>query len=287
MRDDPERRTTRAAHPNTTRGSDRARDPGCTRSSPSARSRARALGASGALAATALALLVLAGSVSASAAPGAGVTVVAPYSGTAVHSESHSALGCASASAPNAPRFVLKTGVATMTEQGTATTCAKDNGTSLASADGTAGLSFVEPWNVSTGNGSNGSSSALVAHWTIDWTSSVTVSGNGTLRYALADTLVGLRITVVDLTANRTVGTASWYHDVQFNLTHGSQYRNVSRQVALALNAKLLSGHLYEITTEISGIVTTEVQGSGARTVTTTLNLATLGDRGVLESIDL
>jgi hypothetical protein len=242
----------------------------------------RALEASGALAAVALALLVLAGGVSA-AGPGAAVKLSAPYSGTALHSQSSTYVGCASATDPTAPHFALATGDATMQERAAAQACTTTNGSSTATGDGVAGLYFVQSWNI-TGNGTG---APLVATWSLVWTSSARVSGNGTLRTELAETDVVAVFTIVDLTTNQTIGTASWSHPTAFNITRGSQSVNDSSVVRLSIHGTLVAGDQYSITTTVSGQTTSSALGTGNRTVTTQLNLANGGNKAVLESIKL
>lgn len=246
--------------------------------------RIRVLGASGMLAATALAILLVAGGTGAAPLGGSSVTLKAPYPGTALHSQSSSRAGCATTSDPTAPAFVRATGSARMVEKASATTCTLANGTSAASANGQAGLEFREPWNVSS---TNGSASKITATWSILWTSTVSVTGNGSLSAVIEETDVVATFSVVDLTTNRTVGTASSSHATPFNLTRGAMSINGSAVVRLTIHAALVAGNLYEITTQVSGQVSVEVQGSGARTVSCLLNLATLGDGAVLKSIRL
>jgi hypothetical protein len=234
---------------------------------------------------TAVAFLLLAGAVDA-ATPAAAVTITAPYPGTALHSQGQSLVGCASASDPSHPHFALASGLASMTEKSSATTCPVANGTSDGAAAGTAGLTFVEPWNVSSPNGSGGAAK-LVATWSLVWISSVRVSGNGTLSGETEETVVSATFTVFDRSTNQTVGTASWEHPTLFNLTRGSASANASATVKLSFRASLVPGDVYVVTTEIFGEAYSGAQGSGARTVTTTLDLATGGAHAYLDSIQL
>jgi len=242
------------------------------------------LGASGALAAAALAILLVAGGTGAAPVGGSSITLRAPYTGTALHSETTSRVGCATTADPTHPHFARTTGAARMIEKGSATTCSLANGTSAASAQGEAGLAFQEPWNVSS---TNGSATKLTATWSIVWTSTVAVTGNGTLRSEIEATYVEATFSVFDLTTNRTVGSASWSHSTPFNVTRGASSVNGSAVAKLTIHATLVAGNVYTITTQLSGEVSVEVQGSGARTVSCTLNLATSGDGAVLESIVL
>ena len=244
------------------------------------------MGASGAAAAVAIAVLLLAGGVSASA-PASTTVLTAPYSGTAVHSESRSVVGCGSASDPTHPHFALATGVAELAERSAATTCPLANGTSAASAYGAAGLSFRDSGNVSR-TGGNGSRARLVATWSIEWIASVAVSGNGSLTSELEAATVSATFTVEDLSTNGTVvGSADWTHTTLFNITRGSASVNGSMFVHLGINLVLVPGQLYEFTTEVSGSVSSDVSGSGSRTVTTSLDIAAPGGNAVLKSIQL